>query len=414
MPEERTDPDAGSDAQAEIDDVDTTVETDAGDDLPLTAEADIEAPVAAELPVEEAPIEPIVPEELAPIEFDTTPLEFVPNDPAADFDTTALEALEPVDATDPVPIDEVPEPYDGMAPEEDTPVDTVAGDTVPLGGTAVETLPLDPVPLDGAADESLPLDIVPVDPALADVADMAADDTQWLEADFDASSDELGWAESTSDEHDGEQLDVEAELDGEDATIYELAPAEPETATIDWPEGDDAPIADVIEPQFDSVATADAIEDELQDLFALDQVDDSADVVPLHASSDDFPEAVVGLDDAFDPDAEAEPLHQWVGVGDDAPEDPWAYMRPDEGSEAKSGFWASRPKFFGGDERKRRKAARKAAEAEPVEVAGPTCPNCGEEGRVDLDDPVGGKVHASCNSCDHVWSESYDPEQRSA
>jgi len=98
-------------------------------------------------------------------------------------------------------------------------------------------------------------------------------------------------------------------------------------------------------------------------------------------------------------------------------DDPWAYMRPTEGAGAKH-LWAKLPKFFGGDERKRRKAERRdtathAAKTEDrgeaeLEIAFDSeCPNCGSECQVDLDDPIGRRVHVSCPSCDHMWFTPY-------
>jgi len=97
-------------------------------------------------------------------------------------------------------------------------------------------------------------------------------------------------------------------------------------------------------------------------------------------------------------------------------------MRPDEEPSAKS-LWTRRPKFFGGDERKRRKAERRETAthvAEPedrgaaqFEIAFDSeCPNCGDECQVDLDDPIGRRVHVSCPSCDHMWFTPYIPDSK--
>jgi len=114
----------------------------------------------------------------------------------------------------------------------------------------------------------------------------------------------------------------------------------------------------------------------------------------------------------------------WVGLAStpetsDEVKDPWAYMRPTDEPAARN-LWAKRPKFFGADERKRRKAERRdtathATEAEDrdapeleLETAFDSeCPNCGSECQVDLDDPIGRRVHVSCPSCDHMWFTPY-------
>ncbi len=215
------------------------------------------------------------------------------------------------------------------------------------------------------------------------------------------------------------------------------ATAEPDLSTFDLPETGPTtePLSTPTGMGFDSIATADAIEDDLQDLF--DFADDDADLGGWQIDEADIeadfpdeagsPDNVVQIhdveptdDDVFGLDAptpEAPAATRWVSVGlEDEQADPWAHMRPDEYSEVRSGFWANRPRFFGGDERRRRKAERKAL-ADQVEARKdytPVCPSCGENGRVDLDDPVGAKVHASCAACDHVWTEAYEVERKSA
>ncbi len=222
--------------------------------------------------------------------------------------------------------------------------------------------------------------------------------------------------------------------------------AEPETSTLDAPAppvdlGD--PVPDAIDnvteiPSFDSVATADAIENDLNDLFAF--TDDDAPTPDLgdwdieeSAIEADFPEEIGSPDNVVQLHDVEETTNDLYGLDADTvhtpdsscfvtvalneeKEDPWAHMRPDEFSDVKTGFWANRPRFFGGDERKRRRAQRKEVETQLEARSGivPTCPSCGAAGRVDLDDPVGHKLHASCESCDHVWTESYGEERRSA
>jgi len=262
-------------------------------------------------------------------------------------------------------------------------------------------------------------------------------------ADFDTSALDFTPSEPIA-EVDASTLDALSPLDADQPEVFDQdAPFEPngtvdpdgtpepmivelDTATIEEESPpDEGELADVIEHRFDSVATADAIESDLQDLFSDEPDDDEdeleaddeprAEVVQLHASPDEIPASIVGLDDAFEADSGTEPLREWVGVGEDeVPEDPWAYMRPDDSTPDGNGFWANRPKFFGGEERKRRRAARKTATTETVEVGGPVCPNCFETGQVDLDDPIGAKLHASCTACDHVWSVAYEADKRSA
>ena len=163
------------------------------------------------------------------------------------------------------------------------------------------------------------------------------------------------------------------------------------------------------QPAIDSIATANAIESDLQDIFALDQVGDENNVIPLHPSSEDRSEAVVGLDTAFDTETDEEALQEWVGIDpqSSAAEDPWAHMRPAEDEEIKGGFWSG--KRFGGAGRRAQKESRREAErakdALKNDYDGPACPECGSPGHVDLDDPVGRKLHLSCGSCDHVWSQ---------
>lgn len=234
-------------------------------------------------------------------------------------------------------------------------------------------------------------------------------------------------------------------------------------------------IGDESKGPIDSVATADAIETDLHELFGMvdqeeteveadtvepaedpaddrgdtstesdpspemdDRVDDDAEavvddgdkgdddgdgadnVVPLHRPGDDLTHHLVGLDDVFDPSAPpaiepAARAAEFVGIDQPPPKkaDSWEYLRPGEDDTVKSGRFSRRPKFFGGAERKARKAERKQAEAK-AELTGPPCPKCDSPGRIDLNDPVGGKIHCSCLECDHVWSQLAPPTQESA
>jgi|GEM_PF-6453148 len=148
---------------------------------------------------------------------------------------------------------------------------------------------------------------------------------------------------------------------------------------------------------FDSIAAADEIETDLDQLIGLGDEAEPDNVIPLRpeidiaetaTSSESSPMDLDGLSLASGTD--------WVAL---APEpasqasDPWADMRPTE-EPKKTGFWANRPKFFGGDERRRRKAERRETEGEALDQAvdvtfDKECPRCGSECQVDLDDPIG-------------------------
>ncbi len=211
---------------------------------------------------------------------------------------------------------------------------------------------------------------------------------------------------------------------------------------------------------FDSIATANAIEgelNELSDLTALESDDLATDeepsvelfsmdnVIPIRPdASDDAgsnedgpssdwlnPHEVVAtpLSHALDGPPPARVSQTgWVGLETVQPEpeketeevkvnDPWAHMRPSEEPRSE-GLLA---KIFGGEERKRAKARRRAQEqgepesntdeADAKLVFDPTCPNCGGECQVDLDDPIGRRVHVSCPSCDHMWFTPYIESQ---
>lgn len=122
-----------------------------------------------------------------------------------------------------------------------------------------------------------------------------------------------------------------------------------------------------------------------------------------------------------DVDQLEQPRPNWVGLDSDvsappppsAPQsersqDPWAEMRPNEVPE-KISFWENRPKFFGGDERRKARARREAKKV--LEESGTplpqarSCPNCGGPCRVDVQDPSTGRTHVSCNVCGHMWAE---------
>ncbi len=212
--------------------------------------------------------------------------------------------------------------------------------------------------------------------------------------------------------------------------------------------------------EFDSIATANAIEgelNELSDLTALESDDLATDeepsvelfsmdnVIPIRpdasddaGSDNDGPSsdwlnphegAATPLSHALDGPPPARVSQTgWVGLENVQPEpaeepeevkvnDPWAHMRPNEEPRSE-GLLA---KIFGGEERKRAKARRRAQEqgepesnteeADAELVFDPTCPNCGGECQVDLDDPIGRRVHVSCPSCDHMWFTPYIESQ---
>jgi hypothetical protein len=198
---------------------------------------------------------------------------------------------------------------------------------------------------------------------------------------------------------------------------------------------------------FDSVATADAIEGELSalsDLTGLDadlpDPDDVSsvdgllnldNVIPIRPETGDDADVASGEPAGArpvvgGPSAARVSNTGWVGLEKASPppveeqpeEDPWAYMRPTEEPRS-GGIWA---KIFGGEERKIAKAKRRAkATDETSQSTEPTrtsedapdasfdsaCPNCGGQCQVDLDDPIGQRVHVSCPECDHMWFTPY-------
>ncbi len=253
------------------------------------------------------------------------------------------------------------------------------------------------------------------------------------------------------------------ELDETAITAFDSNESEIEASGSDGQNDNDAQLLTDVTMMgaFDSVATADEIEGDLRELFTFETegVDglgfDTADldpdpftsetfesgsfdnVVPIRpepqsSAADELYSATETALDSFQPirpQSAADAKHTgWVGL-DNTPEtseederDPWAYMRLDEEPSTKS-LWARRPKLFGGDERKRRKAERRETAthiAEPedrgaaqLEIAFDSeCPNCGDECQVDLDDPIGRHVHVSCPSCDHMWFTPYIPDSK--
>ena len=276
--------------------------------------------------------------------------------------------------------------------------------------------------------------------APAEANDLLQDFTVEAAPDQDGSGDQSPVFEFEVGEIDGGPLDSVATADAIETDLHELfgmvdEDDEDDDAAVDESQGSDhapvdwneeAPVEledEAAEPvvsegddsgQPDDSGPASAAED-------VDGQDLGADnVVPLHRPGDDLTHHLVGLDEVFDPTAapsapRTSPTAEFVGVESSQPKkaDSWEYLRPDEDESVKTGVFSRRPKFFGGAERKARKAERKQAEAKS-EATGPPCPKCESPGRIDLNDPVGGKIHCSCLECDHVWSELAPPSQESA
>ena len=163
---------------------------------------------------------------------------------------------------------------------------------------------------------------------------------------------------------------------------------------------------------FDSIAAADEIETDLDQLSDFTEpVTSESNVIPLRPTTDSTsaaPPAAPHDEDGLGTGT------GWVKQDEASTEqspDPWADMRPTDEAN-KRGFWSNRPKFFGGDERRRRKSERHGAgESEPVLAVevnfDKACPRCGSECKVDLDDPIGRRVHVSCPSCSNIWYTPY-------
>lgn len=168
---------------------------------------------------------------------------------------------------------------------------------------------------------------------------------------------------------------------------------------------------------FDSIAAADEIETDLGELIDFSGDGTAHDnVIPLRPDID-VPQSLTPEEPTPSSHEEGPLLTGgtgWVAL-DAAPApqkpDPWADMRPSE-EPKKNGFWANRPKFFGGDERRRRKSESSEDDVETLQQAvditfDKECPRCGTECQVDLDDPIGRRVHVSCPSCQNIWYTPY-------
>lgn len=170
---------------------------------------------------------------------------------------------------------------------------------------------------------------------------------------------------------------------------------------------------DIEQVGFDSIAAADVIETHLNELIRLGY-EEPSNVVALRpdtptATNTSGPVDGPELDERTGAVGLTE-VHKTEEREETKP-DPWEHMRSaDENKE--TGFWATRTKFFSSDERKRKKAARRAESNSAVQQAGDVtfdqaCPNCGSDCQVDLDDPIGRRVHVSCPECQHMWHTPY-------
>ena len=175
---------------------------------------------------------------------------------------------------------------------------------------------------------------------------------------------------------------------------------------------------------FNSVATAQAIEGDLEDLDSLDG--NLAEVVPFDTNrpSVELELDTAGQGDPLAPieadsrkvqyaeliDEEVE-IPAWRQIEDPSKtntEDPWAHMRPVDEPKKKR-WWSG---IFG-DGSKKSKSDELVAQQEEIDAAvnlsiDTVCPECGSEGHVDLDDPIGRRVHLSCTACRTEWHTPYD------
>ena len=414
----------------------------------------------------------LLPEPLAPVDIDTSAIRALllpPTDsPAEEFDLRALDPLEPASTID---LDEALETDSALATESafetgspfetesaletDSPFETdSAFEPESVFDLAFDadsaTTADDPTTFAEVKGIALPqLDATPdIFGDLNFTSDISLDDVPQF-SDTDETVDE-GFTEPSIDLFDLQTTskDIESERLAETGDdLYALALSDEQS--------------DDQSSGFDSVATANAIEgelNELSDLTALDSdfvIDDEApvemfnldNVVPIRPEaapnyeSADAPGDLPGNQWLNPTDLAATPLSHaadgppparvshtgWVGLEDvqsepiknepteneEKVDDPWAHMRPTEDPKSE-GLLA---RFFGGEERKRAKARRRAqerTESEPdstetdVEASfDSACPNCGGECQVDLDDPIGRRVHVSCPSCDHMWFTPY-------
>lgn len=407
-----------------------------------TAEAEQAAEAASGYDIDLLPAD-LLPEPLAPVDFDTSSvralLEPIGTTPAEPFELDALAPLTPeadeTEIAEPAAIAEPTPPEPSVFDE----LDDVTFAPEPFEPESVFDLAFD-------ADAHAPAAEAPDEPPVLQ-------EVGGIEIPTETSSTEVF-----------DDLGIEGEISLDDLPVFADVDEDTSEATFDDSEIGDLPSgavfeldADVIDETFDSVATANAIEGELNELNELSALATPFDSVldpEVEPVDTETPEAedpfalnnVIPLrpeqadTEALDPLGNSEWLNPvdtsppdgppatrvshtgWVGLDatteeQETPEsdpDPWAYMRPSE--EPKSeGFWA---KIFGGDERKRARARRMAKKneedtttAEPQADADASfdraCPNCGADCVVDLDDPIGRRVHVSCPECDHMWNTPY-------
>ena len=175
---------------------------------------------------------------------------------------------------------------------------------------------------------------------------------------------------------------------------------------------------------FNSVATAQAIEGDLEDLDSLDE--NLAEVVPfdtnrpgveleLDTAGQGDPLAPIEADsrkvqyaELIDEEVETPAWRQIEDPSKTNTEDPWAHMRPVEEPKKKR-WWGG---IFGNGSKKS-KSDEMVAQQEEIDAAvnlsiDTVCPECGSDGHVDLDDPIGRRVHLSCTACRTEWHTPYN------
>ena len=436
-------------------DLDTAVDDDtAADDLVFELEPESELEEAAELVEVAEPVE--TNDELFELATPFDEVTEITNDFPTDFASDDLQS-------DNFYVDDDPLVFsldESTSSQVDAAHEASFGDT-PLAESAENPFTITENPSDGAEDggfEAEPNDQHTLSEELPEGETLVLDfaelgllppvdtaDAEGLPADPFARTDDA--TEATSDlgfpmiGDSGSLLDEPSTANWADELSFEpVEPPEPFTAPgidlfdvntgSDELEGQKIDLSDVAETtDFDAVAAADEIETELDDLGAeLNEPQLASNVIPIrpdletdndapHEGDEDHPQATTGKG-SLRPNETG-----WVTMpaGETQEEaDPWAHMRPTEEPKKKS-FWSMRPKFFGGDKRRRRRREIAVSPEEKLdkidEAVGISfdkeCPNCGTECEVDLDDPVGRRVHVSCPSCSHLWHTPYLIEDQS-
>lgn len=364
------------------------------------------------------------------VEADTTDSELVDTDEfGVSFEAPTPAAPDAPDAPEP---DDAPA-FDPIIPESTAPdsIDWSSWDFQPeaISADPFSAPPIEADPIADAApgDEAgvvFQIDTTDIDPEPAEAVDaeLELDDTEAMSAEQPSPIDSVATADEIED--DLQELFNMVEVDETEASQIELeeqteAPADAtELASLDELTSDEFQLeAPEIDPSAEDLELAAAVEALSKDS---EQPAHPDNVVPLHPDPVDYTHEVVGLDGAFDP-ARPQPVEpqaaaEFVGVetDDTDSDDKWDYLRPGDEEVAAGSIWSRRRKFFGGDERKTQKAARRQTEEDETFDAGPPCPKCDAPGHVDLDDPIGGKIHLSCHKCDHVWSQLADTQPESA